>query len=272
MSAVRCENPDRALDPLTKVIEPVIYQTTVNDSPANLELPFTCAKFRTQVRVVDFHPGDVRDFAVSRPMSDFDILGNHEASDDDSDSSGCLSRAARHRKIIWEWRFALKLEEVSASPPKAKKPASVWVLVNNMDAQCLTDLNAADLHSGANADLLSEFNERMFQLWGNLAERKSLAEAKRRQHARNPLGAPPADSSDVEDHADRRSGVAGGGAADMGEGHVPGSSQLSNRPFTCCIRQYGVKVKAEDGEEENAGEGMRWQRIFGLFGTRIVSD
>lgn len=44
---------------------------------------------------------------------------------------------------------------------------------------------------------------------------------------------------------------------------------VSNKGFTCCIQQYGVKVEEPDPRKANAGEGMRWQRMFGLFGTMI---
>ena len=43
-----------------------------------------------------------------------------------------------------------------------------------------------------------------------------------------------------------------------------------NKAFTCCIKQYGVKVDEKDPAKANAGNGKRWQRMFGLFGTQIV--
>lgn len=234
-----------------------------------LELPFTCANYRTQVRIVGFHPTDLKDFAVRRIISDYEVLSDDEGSNSDSDDSELPQPVVSRRGEAWEWRFALKLEEASASLPRAKRPATAWALVNNFDAELLTDLDAADLRS--DADLLTVLRERMFVLWGNLEERTSRVEAKIQRHFRDPINAPPADSSDVE--------AEGGGGRDDGEagatgrdGHVPGSSQLSNKPFTCCIRQYGVKVTAEDGEEANAGGGKRWERILGLFGTKIVSD
>lgn len=46
--------------------------------------------------------------------------------------------------------------------------------------------------------------------------------------------------------------------------------QVSNKAFTCYIKQYGVKVKEDDPDLANAGEGKRWERKFGLFGTQIV--
>ena len=42
-----------------------------------------------------------------------------------------------------------------------------------------------------------------------------------------------------------------------------------NKAFECCIKQYGIRVSEEDPEKADAGEGKRWQRVFGLFGTLI---
>lgn len=44
---------------------------------------------------------------------------------------------------------------------------------------------------------------------------------------------------------------------------------VKNKGFACCIQQYGVKVREEDESKANAGDGMRWQRMFGLIGTMI---
>lgn len=216
--------------------------------------------------MIDFHPASLKDFAVSRSRTEYDALSDNDGSDSDSTSSSTFSHKP-YARSVWEWRFALKVEEVSASRPKSKKPATVWVLVDNPDAQLLTGLDdAADLHANANGELLNILREQMFKLWGNLEERKSKIEVRRKQHDRDPLGVPPAEPLDVEDHTAAIDATGGG------DGNFPGSSQLSNRPFTCCLRQYGIKLKADQGDTENAGEGWQWRRMFGLFGTKIVSD
>lgn len=53
---------------------------------------------------------------------------------------------------------------------------------------------------------------------------------------------------------------AGSGTADV---------EVRNKGFTCCIKQYGVKVDEKNPKKANAGDGKRWQRVFGLFGTMI---
>lgn len=47
------------------------------------------------------------------------------------------------------------------------------------------------------------------------------------------------------------------------------AKEVQNKGFTCCIKQYGVKVDEDDPRKANAGDGKRWQRLFGLFGTMI---
>jgi protection-of-telomeres protein 1 len=49
-----------------------------------------------------------------------------------------------------------------------------------------------------------------------------------------------------------------------------GDLAINNKAFTCCIRQYGVKVPEKDSSKANAGDGLRWERRFGLFGTMIL--
>lgn len=254
------ENQDKAIVPLSTILEPVPYRTTINNEPFIFDLPFTNAKYRTQARVVDFHPARLEDFAVSRVSNEYACLSSDGRGDleDTSDSENGAVPAGR--RYIWEWRFALKLEDVSTSTSKTKKPATVWVLVDNLDAQLLTGLDAVDLRSSDHQDVFQNLSYQMCNLWGDLGEWKAKVEAPRIKHAQNPLQAPPVDSDEEN----------GAGSA---EGrHALDSSLLKNKPFTCCIRQYGIRVKAEKGEEANADKGWKWQRVFGLFGTKIGSE
>lgn len=264
-----CENRSQSIVPLSTILEPVRYRTTINNEPAILDLPFTNAKFHTQVRVVDFHPASLHDFAVSQERKKYPCLSDDgNGSNDDTSSSSSSSEADPERPgLLWTWRFALKVEEVSTSTSKTKKkPATAWVLVDNQDAQLLTGLDAANLHSADNKDILGNLREQMFTLWGNLEECKSRDEAARKKLAKKPLAAPPVDSDAEEDTA--ANDADSGGVNDV----APPSSQLTNKPFRCCLRQYGIRVEAEKGEEDNAGEGYRWERMFGMFATKIRSD
>lgn len=216
---------------------------------------------------MDFHPASLEDFAVSRRRTDNDCLSDNSADDIDPDSDSDDNNTRRSsRNRVWEWRFALKLEE--AQPPalarKDKKPATVWVHVGNPEAQLLTDIDAVDLRAPDGEERLVILREQMFKLWGDLQERKVDLEArKREQKDRIRRNMPPPSSG---------AGEGEGEAEEDPAGHSPGLGQISNKPFACCIQQYGVKVEAEEGEEDNAGGGKRWQRVFGLFGTKIASD
>lgn len=240
---IKCENADKEIVPFSSILEPVQYDTT-------FELPFTCAKYRTHARVVDFHPARLEDFAASRRINEYHMLSDNSDGESDSDSSSASGHDGRR---FWDWRFALKLEEAPTTLSKGRTPASAWVLVDNAEAQLLTDLDANDLRSEDNAWLLERLRQHMFILWGDLEERKAAVEARKGRNGWNK--APPL--SDEEDN--------------VGEDeHCPGLIKASNKPFACCIRQYGVKVEAE--EESKSAERTKWQRVFGLFGTKICSD
>lgn len=96
-------------------------------------------------------------------------------------------------------------------------------------------------------------------LWGNLEECKQheYEQNLRKMRRVNAREAPP-DSSDNE-------------AANTEPGAHKAPDKVSNKPFTCCLRQYGVKVPESDARMCDAGRGKRYQRLFGLFGTTISS-
>ncbi|PSR81221.1 hypothetical protein BD289DRAFT_484545 [Coniella lustricola] len=272
---VKCENPSEKIVPLSSILEPVYYSTTINDETTKLKLPFTNAKYRTQVRVIDYHPPDIKDFAASRVLTEYANLTDNE----DDDSSCCSSsgseappqrRPGNGERETWEWRFALRLEEVSASLANGRKPAATWVLVEHHDAQCLIGLDSAvNLRDCANDSVLTILRERLFKLWGNLEECKNRREERKKGHAEKPLDAPPA-SSDVEEDP-----LEGDKAIVKSTNVGFETDKLSNLPFICCLRQYGVKVRHEDGDEgdeDSTGTATSWQRVFGLFGTMIVCD
>lgn len=73
--------------------------------------------------------------------------------------------------------------------------------------------------------------------------------------SRRPGDKPPLEDSDCDE------GDGGGDAA--------ARLKVSNKAFTCCIQQYGVAVDETDPSIADAGEGKRWERVFGLFGTKI---
>ncbi|SPQ22028.1 e42c71ff-b66e-4a2f-9b96-fda8cc3d8f9f [Thermothielavioides terrestris] len=255
-----CEAHNGAYSTVESILEPTVYETTVDGENAALVLPFTCAKYTARVRVVDFFPPALQDFACSRVPTEFDVLSDNE-DDSDCPSSSSEDEAAAGANRIWEWRFALQLEDPEPPPTSTRKNGGktgqrprLWVMVDNIEAQCLTGLDATDLRADDRA--LAQLRERMFTLWGDLEEHKARAAARERSRgepdekqgkSRRPPR-PPLDSSDAEDNGE--------------DGNI--GEVVSNKPFTCCIRQYGIRVKDQEG-------GAKWVRCFGLFGTKICT-
>ncbi|KAI0119024.1 hypothetical protein F4814DRAFT_410249 [Daldinia grandis] len=253
---IKCENADQPISPISSVLKPILWTTTVDGQEMALTLPFTCAKYRANVRVVDFRPRKLEDFATWRKNTEFDMLSDHSgASDSESDEDqGTLNRYRGDK--IWEWRFSLLLEE--AGPKKKGEDNSLWVVVDNTEAQMLVNLDAVDLR--ANPDDLSNLREQLFKLWGDLEECKQQELRKQQQNQQRIAAQWPPDSTPPMPPSSHPAQDA-----------VQGDSVVSNKPFTCCIRQYGVKIPESDPGKADAGRGKRWERVFGLFGTKISS-
>ncbi|KAK3325692.1 hypothetical protein B0H66DRAFT_637089 [Apodospora peruviana] len=268
---VKCEDHAHPLSTIESILEPLYYETTIDSEEVSLPIPFSCTKYRAQVRVVDFFPRKLEDFARSRKSSVLDDILSDDGNGDDSSSSSSSSDsddesggADDGHELVWEWRFALRLED-GAAPKKGGPKHRVWVLVDNPDGQCLTGLNACNLFE--DQETLASLRERLFTLWGNLEEHKASKAPKElpsagakgsRKREFVQLEKPALDSSDGEDNADK---------GDKGTAKEEG---LSNKPFTCCIKQYGVRIK--DGQSlpgANEDENVGFKRVFGLFGTMI---
>ncbi|KAK4242548.1 hypothetical protein C8A03DRAFT_11268 [Achaetomium macrosporum] len=262
---VTCEKHNAPFSTVESILRPVVYETTVDGESIALTMPFTCAKYLARVRVVDFFPRSLEDFACCRKRTEFDVLSDNEddggslspSSGDDEDSPGSNS--------VWEWRFALRLEDPDPPNTDANKKRSgprprLWAFVDNAEAQCLTGLNATDLRRAR--ETLDQLRKAMSVLWGNLEEIKAqkpsrtngkgqtvgTAEHRPARRGRKPplrLEKPPLES-DGED---------GDGLA---------AEAISNKPFACCLKQYGVYEKV-------GKEGGKWVKCFGLFGTKIRS-
>jgi protection of telomeres protein 1 len=130
--------------PVSSIVEPAMWKTTVDGEEAIIRLPFSCAHYRTVARVVDFRPRQLEDFATWRKSTEADVLSDYgEDSDSDSESEEGgdeYSNQAREGGV-WEWRFALQLEGVD---PKSKNNDKFWVVVDNNEAQQLTGLDACE--------------------------------------------------------------------------------------------------------------------------------
>ncbi|OBS18390.1 hypothetical protein FPOA_10117 [Fusarium poae] len=248
---VKCENQGKAPSRVSEITSIVHHETTIKGKNVKFPLPFVNLNYRAIVRVVDFSPSNLADFAYPKKESEYDILsddGEDSVSDDDSEDneqSGQMTLDTFTRVRNWEWRFFLELEDAVENHEQKKQ--RLWVLVDNQAAQCLTGLDASNLRQ--DKELLSTLRDQMFTLWGNLEEKKTAAQEAVRK------GKPPVDSDDENEQK---------------TGGNESKTQLTNRSFACCIQQYGIKVTESDPSKASAGNGKRWQRIFGLFGTMIA--
>lgn len=158
---VRCTHDNI---PITKVVDILDPQNTkhINHAPDGREyiLPFVNARYRAKVRVVDYEPKDLEDFAV-RPESEYDSDDSPYRSDD----------WAITASPSYEWYFSLLLED--ASIPKSadeKEKQRIWVQVHHENAQFLLGSLADPDDLRSNRGLLSDLREKLFLLWGNLEE------------------------------------------------------------------------------------------------------
>jgi hypothetical protein len=83
-----------------------------------------------------------------------------------------------------------------------------------------------------------------------LAERKT---AERKARARRALVGRDGNAS-----AEAEAGSGDGVDRKVGAGAGAGAGASSGRPFACCIKEYGVKIKGA------------WERRWKIFGTRIA--
>lgn len=255
---VQCEHPKKPISSVGEILEQAYYTTEIKKEEVKLPLPFINANYRTNVHVVDFFPPKLEDFAFpKRARKDRDALSDNSESSSDEDSDeegpdGTLGTFSRPEDIeSWEWRFCLQLED-AVVPPKEKK-RRVWVVVDNQAAQFLTNLDASDLHQNS-ADV-ARLRDALSTVWGDLEERKMKRELEReRREKAARQNRPPADSDDEDGKGEKKSSD---------------DEQVQNRPFSCCVRQYGIKVPEQDDAKANAGEGQRWKRMYGLFGVCI---
>ncbi|KAK8249220.1 hypothetical protein IWZ00DRAFT_321210 [Phyllosticta capitalensis] len=133
----------------------------------DFRLPFINAKFRTQVRVVDFHPPDLRDF--SRSLSDPSY--NNMPAGDTQSTTGGVHTGLTASPPRWEWAFYLLIEDATTQPQNGKENVRIPLLVADKDAEYLLKLDPTDLRrDGATLNALSN---KLWALWGNLEEVKA---------------------------------------------------------------------------------------------------
>ncbi|GJN74547.1 hypothetical protein PLICBS_008638 [Purpureocillium lilacinum] len=229
------------------ILAPQYREFSIDGERVRLEVPFSNRNYRTNVRVVNFRPSDLRDFChPKKASSPYDCLSDDSGDDEgnsDTDVESCNENTLDNFTAVkrWEWKFSLELEDAAVHPGKQKE--RFWVTVDNSAAQCLVNLDGSNLrHDRKNLDAL---RQQLFILWGDLEEHKSR-DTKR---AATGHDNPPEDSDD--------------------ESTPNATSKVSNRPFSCCVQEYGIKMPESDPAKANASDSKRWERMYKLFGTKI---
>lgn len=148
------------------------------------------------------------------------------------------------------------------------------------------------LRSREGRDTLLDLRERLCILWGDLEEQKSSVapiKAFSSTLAIEPASSPPllkaggqpsVDSDDENSPSVQQTDTKASRGPALKNRDLNASLNgnalkteeqpvIHNKAFTCCIKQYGVKVIEKDTSKANAGIGKRWERKFGLFGVVI---
>ncbi|KAI1005516.1 hypothetical protein K3495_g2703 [Podosphaera aphanis] len=276
---------DSHLDKVIVSIKDILAPSLLRSDPKTIYAPFTNRRYRTIVRVIDYFPNKVEDFIVDS-TDEAEFLSNSVYS----------SEHGIPKTSNWEMRFALLLEDASPSSSlssSSSNKARIWVFVNNQAAKDLLNLEEDITIDPRENLVLNDIRERLFRLWGNLEEFKNkslMGNESRRSPNLSPAlnsdltpspGNQPDPDSDVERLKSGRKMINRRPQTTTPTKEPPRTFEspedptlnevrLSNKPFICCIQQYGVKVHEEDPMKANAGSHHRWQRMFGLFGTKIL--
>ncbi|RFU30763.1 hypothetical protein B7463_g5584, partial [Scytalidium lignicola] len=317
---VRCGHPDISVSTLEEILAPQMLSSASKTEEVRIS-PFTVAKYRANVRVVDYFPDYIEDFTVSHRVSDYDMLSDYsggEDTDPEEDMRNFKSGKGFCDRV-WEWRFALQVEDAHKKnqDEDGKEKQKMWLMVDNQAAQMLLGLEDDATNLRTNPGVLSKLKEQLFKLWGSLEEQKSSSLQQKSKSSNllnpptqqppsqssyldSPASSPPRPkpgaqpnlySSDAEDNpppvkssvlAERDVNVITMSNTNIKtteflaqQSETPdtdkaGPPAVRNRPFTCCIQQYGIKVDESDVKKADAGPGKRWERRFGIFGTTIL--
>lgn len=220
---VRCNHAEVGVCSVREINDPTDLYHTFKSAQGNAyKLPFVNVKQRAKVRCVDFLPKDMRDFAVPTEP-------------DDAESDVSTGQDLTQSPQKYRWSFSLLLEDAQSTTRNVAVSSDerVWVRLGHEEAQYLLGNAMPDPRNlRRDKSLLAQLRERMYILWGNLAEKKD---------------------SDGENHEDQ--------------------AVLSNRPFECCLAEYGEPVE-DDSEFDSRGgpvkEHWGWKRCHRMFGVTIL--
>jgi protection of telomeres protein 1 len=194
---------------IVDILDPAILERTSPQS--NLfHVPFQNSTYKSRIRVVDFFPDDIADFAAPRRIFEYTGLDGYESPDEDSNPILQLDGP----DINWEWRFILLVEDARPQTT-SKTPIQMELLVAEMDGDWLLDMEACNLRDPGNATALALLEQKLFHLWGDLLEQKQ------------------------EDHESNKENQDDGNS----------KAKPKARAFDCLIKEYGVPVRGSAKED-----------------------
>lgn len=138
---MRCNHPDKPPTPLATILNDTHIVRSASGS--ELVLPFENVKHRSNVRVVDFWPNKLEDFAVSRRVSEYEVLSDYsggESTDNEEDMRLFRQGKGYGGEKTWEWRFALRVQDADKKARSHKD--TMWLIVDNQAAQMLLNMDA----------------------------------------------------------------------------------------------------------------------------------
>lgn len=142
---------------LSEIIDTPHLQT--QDASGNpMTLPFVNQRVRSRVRVVDFTPDRIEDFA--------------QLLSDETYNTTPAGRAAKNNQHVWEWCFDILVED--AKPTPGEEPVQLPLQIFGDEAIKLLGIAPVDLRK--NRPILNLLKEKLFTLWGNLEELRSAGD------------------------------------------------------------------------------------------------
>ncbi|KAL9623363.1 MAG: hypothetical protein Q9160_002256 [Pyrenula sp. 1 TL-2023] len=183
-------------------------------------LPFHNVSYLAKVRVLDFLPNRLEDFAAPHAGPLYDAIlssaSEDSSSEMDIDSSG---------DIHWEWRFALLVEDASLPPRSGQERKPMILQVFGTDGDYLLNMDAEDLSKNSRA--LAKVREKLFVIWGDLEERKLEGRFSEPNSRDNQPSAKPFECL-IKEYGAKRPGVQNGSPLEQWER---------------CFRIYGTTIK-----------------------------
>jgi hypothetical protein len=140
MTAVRASHFAKPFRSIQDILD---KETHKNSAPGGIEydLPFQNLCYRASVRVVDFFPPNLEDFAVEY-NADTAMLSDGDDNIENSDSNDDAIPGRR----LWEWRFCLLVEDGGPGMHynRDQKRARMELYVAQHDAEFLLRMDAEE--------------------------------------------------------------------------------------------------------------------------------